>query len=168
MAIFISSDLLPFFYLSPLYILCMAMFLFPVSAAFYSSGIFMFILLPYLLPIPNLLKPCWAFILLKVPSPLPCLLCAHPLPAGLPAFRLPHLLPALLVQPLLLVYISRSLLMSLEGSVTTGPWYSSQQADMLTLSLVTIVGKQIISQVLRQTHVFKVVKCPHQPALTFA
>lgn len=120
MAIFIASDLLLFFYLSPLYTLCLNMFLFPVCAAFCSlSGTFLFTFPSPALsppPIPVLLSPCGPSSA-GSPGPCPAPLVHILLPAWLPSSLLPGLLQALLVLP--------PLLFSSSGSLFMYPWAQS-------------------------------------------
>lgn len=143
-ALFIASDLLLFFYLSPLYVLCLDIFLFPVSAAFCSAGISLAIL-----PSPaSFLAPS---------SPVPQIPTGPSFSLGLQSLALPLLWACcflLRCQPPPISSIpcgshlrgfSRSsrclFFVYLQGSVSHGPCHSQQQADMLSSSLPTVADR---------------------------
>ena len=140
-AVFIASDLLLFFYLPLLYALCLDILLFPVSMAFCSPGIFLFIL-----PSPA-----------SFPSSIPRNPSGPHSPLGPQALALPLLCTSCFMLGCL-PFSSLVCYMHCwchlhcfchppgPSSCTWGlSQYSGWQADRLNSSRVTAVGKQIIS-----------------------
>lgn len=141
MAIFIASDLLLFFYLSPLYVLRLDIFLFPVSAVFCSAGISVAILpSPASSPAPQIpvgpsssLRPqclalplfCACSFLLRCP-PFPSRSVTCPASA---TFTSPLYLPG------------PSSLCTYRAQSVAACAYSQEQADMLNSSLTTVVHR---------------------------
>lgn len=141
MALFIASDLLLFFYLSPLYVLCLDIFLFPVTAAFCSAGISLAIVpspASFLASSPP--NPYWAFILSGSPVPCPAPFVGLLLPAPLPASP-PYLFLAPQEPSSGLLQIFQVPLLCVPTGLSHGPCHSQQQADMLSSSLPTVADR---------------------------